>query len=85
MKLGHTLIEKGQKWQGELKVTDHYSMPIYRICEEEEGKTLVITAGVHGCEYVGVQTARKLWKSLNPREMKGQVYPIATSESVWFL
>ena len=73
MKLGNTLIEKGQKWQGELKVTDHYSIPIYGICGEEEGKTLVITAGVHGCEYVGVQTARKLWKSLNPREMKGQV------------
>lgn len=38
MKLGNTLIEKGQKWQGELKVTDHYSMPIYGICGEEEGK-----------------------------------------------
>lgn len=73
MKSGNTLIEKGQKWQGELKVTEYYSMPMYRICGEEEGKTLVITAGVHGCEYVGVQTARKLWKSLNPKQMKGQV------------
>lgn len=73
MKLSNTLIEKGQKWQGELKVTDNYSMPMYGICGEEEGKTLVITAGVHGCEYVGVLTARKLWKSLDPKQMKGQV------------
>lgn len=73
MKLNDILIEKGQRWQGDLKVTDEYSMPMYGIRGEEEGKTLVITAGVHGCEYVGVQTARKLWKSLDPKQMKGQV------------
>lgn len=73
MRLQDTLIEKGQKWQGALKVTEDYSMPMYGICGKEEGKTLVITAGVHGCEYVGIETARRLWKSLEPAEMKGQV------------
>lgn len=73
MKIGDTLIDKGQKWQGSLKVTEEYSMPVNVICGVEEGKTLVITAGVHGCEYVGIETARCLWKSLKPEELKGQV------------
>lgn len=73
MNLAGNLIEKGQKWAGSLKVTEDYSIPMYSLCGKEEGKTLVVTAGVHGCEYVGVETARRLWKSLNPEEMKGQV------------
>lgn len=73
MNLAGSFIEKGQKWKGELKITEDYSIPMYSICGVSEGKTLVVTAGVHGCEYVGVETAKRLWQSLNPAEMTGQV------------
>ena len=73
MQLIDTFIEKGQKGKVTLKVTEAYSMPVYGICGAEEGKTLVITAGVHGCEYVGVETARRLWKRIDPKLMRGQM------------
>lgn len=62
--------EKRQEWiaipgGGELKATV--------IRGEKPGKTLVVTAGVHGCEYIGIQAVRQLCKELNPAEMKGQV------------
>ena len=37
------------------------------------GKTLVVTAGVHGCEYVGVQALRRLAAELDPAELSGNV------------
>lgn len=85
MEFSKMLQETGQKWQRDLKITEDCSIPVYGICGEETGKTLVITAGVHGCEYVGVQTARKLWKSLKCEEMKGQVIilPLVNAEGFY--
>lgn len=62
--------EKKQEWiaipgGGELKATV--------IRGEKPGKTLVVTAGVHGCEYIGIQAVRQLCQELNPAEMQGQV------------
>lgn len=37
------------------------------------GPTLVVTAGVHGCEYVGMLAARKLAETLNTKRMSGRV------------
>lgn len=73
MSLNKMLKETNKKHKSELKITDTYSIPMYVICGKETGKTLVITAGVHGCEYVGIQTARRLWEDLKCEEMKGQV------------
>lgn len=40
---------------------------------KEKGKTLVVTTGVHGCEYVGIQAVRELIDEISPEEMKGRV------------
>ena len=37
------------------------------------GKTLVVTAGVHGCEYVGIQALRRLAADLDPARLSGNV------------
>lgn len=37
------------------------------------GKTLVVTAGVHGDEYVGIQAVRELLSLISPQELAGQV------------
>lgn len=37
------------------------------------GKTLVVTAGVHGCEYVGIQAVQEILQELRPQELFGRV------------
>ncbi|MDO4293396.1 MAG: M14 family metallopeptidase [Eubacteriales bacterium] len=50
-------------------------------CGAAPGRTLVLTAGVHGCEYVGIQTLRRLVRELDPAVMSGNVVlvPLANS------
>ena len=43
------------------------------LCGAAPGRTLVVTAGVHGCEYVGVQALRRLSGELNPAALSGNV------------
>lgn len=59
---------------------------------KNQGKTLVITAGVHGCEYVGIEAAKRMAEFLEPMELAGNVILIPlvnrcgflTAESRWF-
>ena len=44
-----------------------------RLVGNQPGKTLVVTAGVHGDEYVGIQAVRELLAQLSPGELSGQV------------
>ena len=44
-----------------------------RVVGNSSGKTLVVTAGVHGDEYVGIQAVRELLSQLSPQELSGQV------------
>ena len=47
-----------------LPVASHYPIEMTVICGSCPGKTLVVTAGVHGCEYVGIETLNRLKKEL---------------------
>ncbi len=44
-----------------------------RVVGETPGKTLVVTAGVHGDEYVAVQAVKELLKEIRAEELSGQV------------
>ena len=44
-----------------------------RLVGNQPGKTLVVTAGVHGDEYVGIQAVRELLAQLSPGELSGRV------------
>ncbi len=55
------------------------------------GKTLVVTAGVHGCEYVGIQAVQKSFKNSGPRNFSAAFcsFPLLTQrdfmpEQTWF-
>lgn len=48
-------------------------MPLFVLNGVEEGPTVVITAGIHGSEYVGIETAYRFALETDPRELKGQV------------
>lgn len=69
----------GEKKQTNLTVLPGIELPIWVACGTESGPTLVITAGVHGCEYVGVQTLPDFYKKIHPADFRGQlvVVPLA--------
>lgn len=48
-------------------------IPITVINGAEKGKTILVTAGIHGCEYVGIKTAMELGKEIKPEDVKGRI------------
>jgi predicted deacylase len=71
---GGITVEPGAKKSGLAKVLDtDYSFPITVINGAKEGKTLLLTAGIHGGEYPCIETAFELAEELNPAELSGQV------------
>ncbi len=74
LRLGRLVASRGEKKQGFINVynTD-YSMPVTLINGEGLGKTILITGGIHGCEYTAIQTVMELAKEINPKEVKGKI------------
>ena len=66
-------INKGEKVKFDFEIIDDYKMPLWVICGTNQGQTLVLTAGVHGCEYVGIQTARQIFEELIPEDLHGNI------------
>jgi len=64
----------GTKEHGYAKVLDTgYEFPITVINGAQEGKTLLITAGIHGGEYPCIETGFELAEELDPKKLSGQV------------
>ena len=75
---GHE-IKRGERKTVILPVSNDISLEVICCCGERPGKTLVLTSGVHGCEYVGVETLKRLSNTLEPKKLTGNVVllPIA--------
>lgn len=56
-----------------LPVASPYPVEITAICGSQPGKTLIVTAGIHGCEYVGIEALNRLKKELDPSGLSGRV------------
>lgn len=56
-----------------IPVPDAQPLDCTCVCGAKPGRTLVVTAGVHGCEYVGVQAVRTLARTLDPSMLSGNV------------
>lgn len=83
MKLGNITIEQGEKYQGYYERTEYgVRFPVTIIHGCKPGKRVLITSGIHGCEYPGIQTAIELAAELTPDEISGQlilVHPVNLS------
>ena len=66
-------LERGEKKAFSLPIKGGMPLLGMAVCGEKEGKTLLITAGVHGCEYVGIQAMRRLTEQIQPKGLCGQV------------
>ena len=63
----------GGRARGVLPTGRDRGIALWSIRGSRPGPTLVLTAGVHGCEYVGVVTLRRLFEQLKPEELAGRV------------
>lgn len=66
-------IAPGDKRQVKLPVPGGELLEACLLCGAHPGKTLVVTAGVHGCEYVGILALQKLVETLDCATLFGQV------------
>lgn len=73
MQLCGIAVNAGEKKEAELPVPGGGSFYVTLFRGANPGKTLVVTAGVHGCEYNGIEALRSLREELNPKLLHGQV------------
>lgn len=72
-------VAPGTKKSGFLKLGGgEFSLPCTVICGSHPGKTVLITAAVHGGEYVGIQAAVELAGKLDPEKIHGKVIIVKT-------
>lgn len=73
-KIGSYQLNPGDKIEGMLSVINHdLKLPFCALCGEEEGATILISAGIHGAEYIGIQTAMELSREIDPSRLKGNI------------
>jgi hypothetical protein len=70
----------GEKVFGFIDVKDTFGtisqLPVGIINGREEGPTLLITAGVHACEYAAIEGVIRLYRETEPKRMIGNVIVI---------
>ena len=65
-------VVEGEKTEGFLEIGDgEFTLPATIIRGKNPGKTVLVTAGLHAGEYVGIQTLIELSKRLKPEKVKG--------------
>ena len=79
---GGLCVPQGQTKRGNAPILDTgYSMPITVVNGAFDGPTVLITSGIHGGEYPGIQTAIELSNELDAAKIHGQViliHPVNT-------
>lgn len=63
----HTLV------RAYMPITDEYSIPYTLIKGRESHPLVLITAGIHGCEYVGMKTSMSVVKDIEAKQFEGSV------------
>lgn len=83
LKIGKLSADAGEKKQGFVSVLDtRAKLPVTLINGTKPGKTVLITAGIHGGEFPCIQTAIELAQELDPHHISGRiilVHPVNTS------
>ena len=72
--LGSFKVKPGERVSGFLSLGDgEFQLPVTILNGEEPGKTVLITAGIHAEEYVGIQAAIELADRLKTEKIAGTV------------
>lgn len=74
IKLGTVHVEHGEKKNGWLQVEkSELKLPFTAICGRADGPAVLVSAGVHGAEYVGIQTVLELSRELEAEDIRGSL------------
>lgn len=68
-----TQLSPGQKLRTQLKASSGLQLPLWLIRGAQDGPTLAVTAGVHGCEYPGIEAVRRLYEAADPQQLCGNL------------
>lgn len=82
--IGNIICKNGEKKSGYFEI-ENYKIPITIISGKKKGKIGAIFAGIHGCEYNGIQTAIELAKELTPDNIVGDLIIFHTINISGFL
>jgi predicted deacylase len=80
LRIGSLEAKRGEKIFGFVDVRDNFGticqLPVGIINGAEEGPPLLFTAGVHGCEYTGIEGVTRIYKETKPEGLKGTLIVI---------
>ena len=80
IEIGELKVEPGSKKYGFLKAGERATLeigiPITIVNGATPGPTLCVTAGIHGCEYPGIEAAIRLGKNTDPAGLRGKLFII---------
>lgn len=72
--LNNVCVKPGEIWEGDLELAEgEIRLPAAVLHGKKPGKTMLITAGVHAGEYVGIQAAIELAQKLKIHKVTGTV------------
>lgn len=55
---------------------EEVAVPCATVNGEADGPTLLVVAGVHGSEYVGIEATRRLFRNTDPAELRGRLITV---------
>ena len=84
-RLGNLEVLPGEKVSGYLELEDgKFQLPATILHGRKPGKTVLITAGVHAGEYVGIQSAIELAQKLKIEKVEGTVVIVKVADRLAF-
>ena len=80
LKVGDLQVEPEAKDFGSIKIGETPSstieLPVGIINGQSQGPVLCLTAGIHACEYVGIEAAIRIFKEIDPKKLKGAIITV---------
>lgn len=72
--IADVMVEPGQRLELYVPIVESKeTMPVTLINGRKNGKTVLITSGIHGGEYEGIRAATEIARELDPEEIYGQL------------
>ena len=76
MEIADLKVKQGEKTRGYLPVAargdgTYVRLPLMVVNGRHGGPTLVVSGGVHGDEYEGPEAIRRVWRQLDPGQLRG--------------
>lgn len=87
LSVGPLSAAPGTKTTGMIDVdlgTAHVSIPVVLVNGTAPGPRAGVTAGIHGCEYVGIAALRKVTQELEPADLTGSLVAVLASSPAAF-